>query len=164
MPLLFQLETMSVFNPARQFIKWRKPMSGEYRPDGITDAPPTFADVLREMDLEYLVMGEYGITVEEAAKFVDHEHFVFLDLRTQEEHDHLTFPFALHIPLNELPDRLYEVPRDKFVITFCLTGFRAAMGYAFLRTEDYIEVKALKGRLDQLAGAVTPDRFFRFKL
>jgi rhodanese-related sulfurtransferase len=122
--------------------------------------PPTFADVLREMDLEFLVVGEYGMTVEEATKFVDHDHFLFLDLRTKEEHDHLTFPFALHIPLNELPDRLDEVPQDKFIITFCLTGFRAVMGYAYLRTQDYDECKALKGRLDQLAGAVTPSRFY----
>ncbi len=122
--------------------------------------PMTFADVLREMDLEYLVMGEYGITVEEAARFVDHDHFVFLDLRTKEEHDHLKFPFALHIPLNELPDRVDEAPRDKFIITFCLSGFRAAMGYTFLRTQGYLEVKALKGRLDQLAGAITPSKFY----
>ena len=129
---------------------------------GIT-SPPSFADVLREMDIEHLVMGEYGITVEEAAKFIHHEHFVFLDLRTQEERDHLTFPFTIHIPLNELPDRLDEVPRDKFVITFCLTGFRAAMGYAFLRTQGYDEVKALKGRLDEMAGAVTPERFYHLR-
>jgi len=37
--------------------------------------------------------------------------------------------------------------RDKFIITFCLTGFRAAMGYAFLRTQGFDEIKALKGRL-----------------
>jgi hypothetical protein len=48
---------------------------------------PTFSDVLREMDIEFLVSGEYGITVEEAAKFVDHTHFVFLDVRTDEEHE-----------------------------------------------------------------------------
>ncbi len=119
-----------------------------------------FADVLREMDLEYLVMGEYGITVEEAAKYIDHDHFVFLDLRTQEEHDHLLFPRTLHIPIHELPDRIDEVPRDKFVITFCLSGFRAAMGYVFLRTQGYYEVKAMKGRLDQMAGAITPGRFY----
>ena len=119
-----------------------------------------FAEVLREMDIEYLVMGEYGITVEEAAKYIDHDHFVFLDLRTQEEHDHLLFPHTLHIPIHELPDRIDEVPRDKFVITFCLSGFRAAMGYAFLRTQGYIEVKAMKGRLDQMAGAITPGRFY----
>ncbi len=119
-----------------------------------------FADVLREMDIEYLVMGEYGITVEEAAKYIDHDHFVFLDLRTREEHDHLLFPRTLHIPIHELPDRIDEVPRDKFVITFCLSGFRAAMGYAFLRTQGYLEVKAMKGRLDQMAGAITPGRFY----
>jgi rhodanese-related sulfurtransferase len=121
----------------------------------------TFADVLREMDIEFLVSGEYGILVEEAAKFIDHPHFLFLDVRTKEERDHLTFPFALHIPINELPDRMDEVPRDKFIITFCLTGFRAVMAYAYLRTQGIDEVKALKGRLDNLAGAMTPGRFYK---
>lgn len=121
----------------------------------------TFADVLREMDIEFLVSGEYGILVEEAAKFLDHPHFLFLDVRTKEELEHLTFPFALHIPINELPDRMDEVPRDKFIITFCLTGFRAVMAYAYLRTQGIDEVKALKGRLDHLAGAMTPGRFYK---
>jgi rhodanese-related sulfurtransferase len=67
----------------------------------------------------------------------------------------------MHIPLNELPDRIEEVPKDKFIITFCLSGFRAAMGYAFLRTQGFDEIKALKGRLDEMAGAVTPKRFYR---
>ncbi len=31
--------------------------------------------------------------------------------------------FNLHIPIHELPDRIDEVPRDKFVITFCLSDF-----------------------------------------
>ena len=123
-----------------------------------------FADILREMDLEFLAMGEYGMTVEDAAEFVHHDHFVFLDLRTKEEHDHLVFPFAMHIPINELPDRLDEVPRDKFIITFCLTGFRAAMGYAYLRTQGYDETKALKGRLDEMAGFVSPNRAYRLKV
>lgn len=121
----------------------------------------TFADVLREMDIEFLVSGEYGILVEEAAKFLDHPHFLFLDVRTKEERDHLAFPFALHIPINELPDRMDEVPRDKFIITFCLTGFRAVLAYAYLRTQGIDEVKALKGRLDNLAGAMTPKRFYK---
>ncbi|MHC1724906.1 MAG: rhodanese-like domain-containing protein [Syntrophobacteraceae bacterium] len=120
-----------------------------------------FADVLREMDIEFLVSGEYGITVEDAAKLIDKDYFLFLDVRTREERAHLAFPFAMHIPLNELPDRIEELPRDRFIITFCLTGFRAAMAYAFLRTEGFDEVKALKGRLDNLAGAMTPGRFYR---
>lgn len=123
--------------------------------------PPTLADVLREMDIEFLVAGEYGITVAEAAGFITNDHFLFLDVRTQEEHAHLAFSFARHIPLNELPDRVAELPRDKFIITFCVSGFRAAMAYAFLRTQDFDEIKALKGRLDELAGAMTPGRFYR---
>ncbi|MHC1741531.1 MAG: rhodanese-like domain-containing protein [Syntrophobacteraceae bacterium] len=122
-----------------------------------------FADVLREMDIEFLVAGEYGITVEDAAKLVNKDHFLFLDVRTKEERAHLTFPFAMHIPINELPDRIGELPRDKFIITFCLTGFRGAMAYAYLRTQGFDEVKALKGRLDNLAGAMTPGRFYRLE-
>jgi rhodanese-related sulfurtransferase len=121
----------------------------------------SFADVLREMDIEFLVSGEYGITVEDAAKLINREHFLFLDVRTPEERQHLSFPFAMHIPINELPDRVGELPRDKFIITFCLTGFRGSMAYAFLRTQGFDEVKALKGRLDNLAGAMTPGRFYR---
>lgn len=89
------------------------------------------------------------------------DHFLFLDVRTREEREHLAFPFAMHIPLNEIPDRIGELPRDKFIITFCLSGFRAVMGYAFLRTQGFDEVKALKGRIDNLAGAMTPGRFYR---
>ena len=124
-------------------------------------SPPTLAEVLREMDIEFLVAGEYGITVDDAVKFISNTHFLFLDVRTQEEKEHLTLPFAMHIPLHELPDRVDELPRDKFIITFCVSGFRAAMAYAFLRTQDFDEIKALKGRLDQLAGAMTPGRFYR---
>ncbi len=120
-----------------------------------------FADVLREMDIEFIVAGEYGITVEEAVKLINKDHFLFLDVRTREEKANLTFPFALHIPVNEIPDRIREVPQDKFIITFCLSGFRAAMAYAYLRTQGFDEVKALKGRLDKLAGAMTPGRFYR---
>ena len=123
----------------------------------------TFEDVLREMDIEFIVSGEYGITVEDAAKLIHKDHFLFLDVRTREEREHLAFPFAMHIPIDELPDRLGELPRDKFIITFCLTGFRGVMAYAFLRTQGFDEVKALKGRLDNLAGAMTPGRFYRLK-
>lgn len=121
----------------------------------------SMGDVLREMDIEFIVLGEYGITVEDAAKFILKDHFIFLDVRTKEEKEHLSFSFAKHIPLNELPDRVDELSRDKFIITFCVSGFRAAMAYAYLRTQGFDEVKALKGRLDELAGAITPERFYR---
>jgi rhodanese-related sulfurtransferase len=103
-----------------------------------TDIEPetmTLAEVLQEMDFAFVAAGDHSLTVDEAVKFLRHPHFVFLDVRTPEEHKHLTFPFALHIPLNELPDRLPELPADKFFITFCFNGARAILAYAFLRTK-----------------------------
>jgi len=116
------------------------------------------AEVLQEMDLAFVAAGDHSLTVEEAVKFLQHPHFVFLDVRTREERDHVTFPFALHIPLHELPDRLGELPEDKFFITFCFNGARAVLAYAFLRTRGFDEVKALEGRLEELADAMSPGR------
>ncbi len=116
------------------------------------------AEVLREMDLAFIAAGDHSITVTEAVKFLHHPHFVFLDVRTPEERAHLTFPFALHIPLRELPDRLGELPRDRFFITFCFNGARAILAYAFLRTQGIDEVKALEGRVQELAEAMSPGR------
>ncbi len=117
----------------------------------------SLADVLREMDIDFLDAGEYGITVDEAVKFIDHDHFVFLDVRTCDEVEELSFSYATHIPLEDLPDRLSELPRNKFIIVFCMTGFRAAMGYAYLRTEGYDEIKILKGQIGKLTRYITTE-------
>ncbi len=62
------------------------------------------------MDIEFIVAGAYGINVEDAVKLINKDHFLFLDVRTREEREHLSFPFTMHIPINELPDRLSELP------------------------------------------------------
>ena len=118
----------------------------------------SLAEVLREMDLAFIAAGDHSITVAEAVKFLHHPHFVFLDVRTPEERDLVKFPFALHIPLEELPDRLGELPEDKFFITFCFNGARAILAYAFLRTRGFDEVKALEARVPDLAEAMSPGR------
>lgn len=116
------------------------------------------AEVLREMDLAFVAAGDHSMTVEEAVRFIGHPHFVFLDVRTPEEQARLVFPFALPIPLQELPDRLKELPEGKFFITFCFNGARAILAYAFLRTRGIDEVKALEGRLQELAHAMSPGK------
>jgi rhodanese-related sulfurtransferase len=126
-----------------------------------TDNEPetmTLAEVLREMDLAFVAAGDHSMSVEEAVKFINHPHFIFLDVRTPEEQDFIKFPFALHIPLHQLPDRLHELPKDKFFITFCFNGARCILAYAFLRTRGFDEVKAMEGRLEELADAMAPGR------
>jgi rhodanese-related sulfurtransferase len=121
------------------------------------DAMP-LAEVLREMDLAFIAAGDHSMTVEEAAKFRHHPHFVFLDVRTPEERAQVSFPFALHIPLMELPDRVAELPSDKFFITFCFNGARAILAYAFMRTKGFDEVKALEASLPKLVEVMSPGR------
>lgn len=132
-------------------------MSNSMKSDSERETMP-LAEVLREMDLAFVAAGDHSMTVEEAVKFIDHPHFVFLDVRTPEEHAHLSFPFALHIPLQELPGRLAQLPADKFFITFCFNGARAILAYAFLRTQGFDEVKALEARVPELADAMSPGK------
>ena len=53
-----------------------------------------------------------------------------IDVRTAEEHSFGTIPGAVNIPVDELRNRLDEIPTDKPVVLFCAVGLR---GYLALR-------------------------------
>ncbi|EKS7765292.1 FAD-dependent oxidoreductase [Edwardsiella piscicida] len=56
-----------------------------------------------------------------------------LDIRTpQELKAHGTYPQALHIPLDELRERLNELPRDKEILIGCQSGLRGHVAYRML--------------------------------
>ena len=115
-------------------------------------------DVLKSMDFEFFSTGQYGMAMDEALPLIPNDHFLFLDVRTPEEHNAMAFPFAKHIPLNEVPARLDELPRDKFIIPFCATSFRGALCYLYLRSKGYEEVKALTSGTDAMAAALKPGK------
>jgi len=83
---------------------------------------------------------------------------VLLDVRTDLETTYIDLPFALHIPIDELPDRLAEVPRDKLVATFCSGTDRAGVAFAFLRSKGYDNVRILKGGYADLTAELLPGR------
>lgn len=112
--------------------------------------------IFKEMDFQFFGSGEHGMSVDGMRKVLNNDHFVFLDVRSNEEVKYHSFPFALHIPLNELPERLGEVPRDKFVITFCSSVFRGAMAYTYLLANGYEEVKGLTASSEDMAMAFKP--------
>jgi rhodanese-related sulfurtransferase len=60
-----------------------------------------------------------------------------LDIRFKEEHESWNMPFAKHIPLNELPNRLNELPKDKLIITACLHNDRANIARIYLTIKGY---------------------------
>ncbi|MHA1838484.1 MAG: rhodanese-like domain-containing protein [Candidatus Ranarchaeia archaeon] len=103
--------------------------------------------IMRTMDFEFFGLGKHK------TKPTDHflkENAVFLDVRSEKEHDTIAFKLkyhmpVIHIPFEELPDRLNDVPKDKHIGVFCSSGVRASIAYIYLRAKGYENVRILEG-------------------
>lgn len=62
---------------------------------------------------------------------------VLVDIRFPEETKAWRMGFGLFIPLNELPKRLAELPRNKIIVTACPHKDRSSIAMAYLRTKGY---------------------------
>jgi NADPH-dependent 2,4-dienoyl-CoA reductase/sulfur reductase-like enzyme/rhodanese-related sulfurtransferase len=70
---------------------------------------------------------------------------VVLDVRTQEEYDDSHLRGALHIPVDELRDRLAEIPQDRTVLVHCRLGFRAHLALRILKQRGFHDVRNVTG-------------------
>jgi phage shock protein E len=70
-----------------------------------------------------------------------------LDVRSQGEYAQGHIPGATLIPLNQLPDRLAEVPRDRTVIVACRSGNRSTQAVKLLRAAGFTNIHNLVGGL-----------------
>jgi len=68
-----------------------------------------------------------------------------LDVRSQGEYESWHIPGAELIPLNQLANRLTEVPRDGMVIVACRTGNRSTQAVSLLRAEGFDNIHNLIG-------------------
>jgi hypothetical protein len=64
------------------------------------------------------------VSVDEAYQMYQNGTFV-VDVRTQEEWDEYHAPNAILIPLDQLPNRLSEVPKDREILVVCRSGNRS---------------------------------------
>ena len=62
---------------------------------------------------------------------------VLVDIRFPEEQQAWSTGFGLKIPLNELPKRLAELPKDKIIVTACPHKDRAIIAMVYLRTQGF---------------------------
>lgn len=118
----------------------------------------TLDDRLRESDFAFWSAGKHKIMPAAFFDLYREGKAVLLDVRAEEEQRFLSLPFALHIPIHELPDRLDEVPRDKTVALFCSGGDRAAVAYAYLRGKGFDNVRIFKGGYAELAAEILPGK------
>ena len=71
-------------------------------------------------------------------------HFL-LDVREPFEHTLRRIPGAVNIPLNDLPERLDEVPTDQPVVVVCEHGVRSVYAASFLARTGHEGIYNLVG-------------------
>ena len=68
-----------------------------------------------------------------------------LDVREDDEWAAGHAPAAVHIPMQEIPIRMGEIPQDRQVVVTCRMGGRSAQVTAYLRAQGYDDVVNLEG-------------------
>jgi rhodanese-related sulfurtransferase len=71
----------------------------------------------------------------------------FLDVRTQAEWDQAHLAKSTLIPLDQLSNRLRDVPKDQDVVVICRSGARSKEGMTILRGAGYSRVSCMTGGL-----------------
>jgi rhodanese-related sulfurtransferase len=72
-----------------------------------------------------------------------------LDVRTQEEWNDFHAPNTTLIPLDQLPSRLNELPRDKEIVVVCRSGNRSQQGRDILLNAGFQQVTSMQGGLNE---------------
>ena len=79
-----------------------------------------------------------------------------LDVRTPDEFALGSLPGAVNIPLDEIRDRMDEIPSEKPVYTFCAVGLRGYLAYRILIQHGFKDVYNLSGGLKTYRAATAP--------
>lgn len=86
---------------------------------------------------DYEIRADMKIDSKKLIALLTEKKAVLVDIRFPEETKAWRMGFGLHIPLNELPKRLAELPKDKIIVTACPHKDRSAIAMAYLRTRGY---------------------------
>lgn len=79
-----------------------------------------------------------------------------VDVRTADEASLGSIPGAINIPLDELRERMGEIPSDKAVYLFCGVGLRGYLASNILKENGYKDVRNLIGGLKTYEAATQP--------
>lgn len=86
-----------------------------------------------------------AVDTEELLRRLDVGDVVVLDVRPDVEYAGGHLPGALHVPLEELPDRLAELPRDREIVAYC-------RGRYCVLAHDAVRLLNAEGRRARRAG------------
>ncbi len=82
------------------------------------------------------------------------EPLALLDVREGWECDLVSLPESLAIPMQQVPGRLDELPRDRPLVVLCHHGARSMRVVQFLRAQGFAQAINLGGGIDAYARQV----------
>ena len=86
-------------------------------------------------NFDYDSRREMKVHSEKLIDLLEEDKAILVDIRFKEEQAAWGPSFALKIPLNELPARLDELPKDKIIVTACPHKDRAIIAMTYLRSK-----------------------------
>ncbi len=84
------------------------------------------------------------------------EAITVIDVRESWELRQSSVPFATHIPMNDIPGRVDELPKDVPVVIMCKVGGRSERVTEYLDSLGYENVFNLEGGILAWAGQIDP--------
>jgi rhodanese-related sulfurtransferase len=73
------------------------------------------------------------------------QNIAIVDVRTYEEHTQISIPNTLHIPLDELENRLHEIANVEITYFFCRAGRRSMIAEEIAKSKGLQCVGLLQG-------------------
>lgn len=86
----------------------------------------------------------------------ERDKVMLIDVRTEEEFSFGTLPGAVNMPLDDLRNRLQDIPRSVPVVLFCAVGLRGYLAQRILLGAGYDNVRNLLGGSKTYYAATTP--------
>lgn len=93
------------------------------------------------------------VTTERLSPEVSHQRLadvpspLLIDVRSRAERAQEAIQHSVHIPLNQLLQRLVEIPRDRPLIVHCAGGYRSSIAASLLQREGFV--------VSELAGGIS---------
>lgn len=121
--------------------------------------------ILKSLTLDFFGKGKHKILPE---LFFEIENGFLLDVRSKEEAGSIMIKMAYHtnlecknIPIDEVPDRINEIPKDKSIGVFCPANVRAAIVYAYLLSKGFSDIHIIEGGYSLLTEAIKPGKVLK---
>jgi len=113
------------------------------------------------LNYDYKSRREMKMNSEQLVELLKAGKVQLIDIRFEEEYQSWNMPFAISIPLPDLPINLDQIDKSKIVVTACPQKDRAIIAMTYLKTQGY-EVKYLTDGLLGLAGYLRGDNAHEF--